>query len=208
MLWCSVSILLREIQSLVLLLERVYSFLQTAFSQYPSDSSRCNRVFPVYLRAHERHYQLCQKFRVTFLKYIFFCHKQILLKGDFELALKSHENAHRKNGSLSYNSLIASGDLLFSRRVSSEKSPTFTVASFFFFFFVRPQKTTDIIVYVPPFTETDKTTQAKSGQCKLNAKGPLSFFTFFYVTYKSGKDQRVPPFNIFRHCAKFFSKIF
>ena len=39
-----------------------------------------------------------------------------------------------------------------------EKNPTITVASFFFFFF--PQ-TTELIAYVPLFTETDKLTQAK-----------------------------------------------
>ena len=40
--------------------------------------------------------------------------------------------------------------------------------------------TTDLIVYVPLFTETTKTTQAKSGQSKLSAKGPpFIFFTFF-----------------------------
>ena len=44
----------------------------------------------------------------------------------------------------------------------------------FFFFFFR--QTTDLIAYVPLFTETDKTTQAKSGQCKLSAKGPPCHF--------------------------------
>ena len=53
------------------------------------------------------------------------------------------------------------------------------------FLFFR--QTTDLIVYLPLFTETTKTTQAKSGQCKLSAKGPLlSFFTF--LTYKTGRD--------------------
>ena len=45
-----------------------------------------------------------------------------------------------------------------------------------FFSFFR--QTTDLIAYVPLFTETDKTTQAKSGQCQLSAKGP-PFITFF-----------------------------
>ena len=43
-----------------------------------------------------------------------------------------------------------------------------------FFFFFR--QTTDLIAYVPLFTETDKTTQAKSGQRKLSAKGPPLHF--------------------------------
>ena len=55
-----------------------------------------------------------------------------------------------------------------------EKSPTITVASFFF------RQTTELIAYVPLFTETDKFTQAKFHQCKLTAKGPpFRFFTFF-----------------------------
>ena len=69
-------------------------------------------------------------------------------------------------------------DPFFSRRFSSEKCPTLTVASFlYYFFFFR--ETTDLIAYVPLFTETDKTTQttqAKSGQCKLSAKGPPFHF--------------------------------
>ena len=79
-----------------------------------------------------------------------------------------------------------------------------TVASFFSFF----RQTTELIAYVPLFTETDKTTQAKSGQWKLSAKGPPFIFYLFHVTCKTGRDQRVPPFNFFQHCAKFFSKIF
>ena len=41
-------------------------------------------------------------------------------------------------------------------------------------FFVRPQ--TSSRGHVPLFKETDKTTQAKSGQCKLSAKGPPFHF--------------------------------
>ena len=47
------------------------------------------------------------------------------------------------------------------------------LVSFFF------GQTTDLIAYVPLFTETDKTTQttqAKSGQCKLSPKGPPFHF--------------------------------
>ena len=51
---------------------------------------------------------------------------------------------------------------------------------FFLFLFFR--QTTDLIAYVALFTETDKTTQttqAKSGQCKLSAKGPpFHFYPF------------------------------
>ena len=65
------------------------------------------------------------------------------------------------------------------------------MAIFFLFF----RQTTELIAYVPLFTETDKTTQAKSGQWKLSAKGPrFHFFNLFYVTYKTGRDQRVSIF--------------
>ena len=46
-----------------------------------------------------------------------------------------------------------------------------------FLFFFR--QTTDLIAYVPLFTETDRTTQttqAKTGQCKLSAKGSPFIF--------------------------------
>ena len=54
--------------------------------------------------------------------------------------------------------------------------------------FIFFRQTTDLIAYVPLFTETDKTTQAKSGQCKLSAKGPPLIFNLFYVTYKTRRD--------------------
>ena len=86
-----------------------------------------------------------------------------------------------------------------------EKSPTITVASFFFFFF---RQTTELIAYVPLFTETDKFTQAKFHQCKLTAKGPPFVFYLFYVTYKTGRLQRVPPFNFFSALCEFFFRKF
>ena len=52
-----------------------------------------------------------------------------------------------------------------------EKSPTTTVASFFLFC-----QTTELIAYVPLFTETDKTTQAKSGQETNKSKFLLKNF--------------------------------
>ena len=85
-----------------------------------------------------------------------------------------------------------------------EKSPIITVASFFSFF----RQTTELIAYVPLFTETDKTTQAKSGQWKLSAKGPPFIFYLFYVTYKTGRDKRVPPFNFFSALCEIFSNFF
>ena len=84
-----------------------------------------------------------------------------------------------------------------------EKSPTITVASFFFF-----RQTTELIAYVPLFTETDKFTQAKFDQCKLTAKGPPFVFYLFYVTSKTGRLQRVPLSIFFGTVRIFFSKIF
>ena len=37
---------------------------------------------------------------------------------------------------------------------------------------------------------------------------PKRFFLFFRVTYHTGRDQRVPPFNFFRHCEIFFLNFF
>ena len=37
---------------------------------------------------------------------------------------------------------------------------------------------------------------------------PKWFYLFFRVTYQTGRDQRVPPFNFFRHCETFFLEIF
>ena len=86
-----------------------------------------------------------------------------------------------------------------------EKSPTITVASFFFFFFLRPHCSSRMYHFLQKLIRLLRPSQANGN---LVQRVPLSFFTFFYVTYETGRDQRVPPFNFFRHCAKFFSKIF
>ena len=83
------------------------------------------------------------------------------------------------------------------------------MASFLFFF----RQTTDLIAYVPLFTETDKTTQttqAKSGQWKLSAKGPPFHFLPFLRNLQNQKrpkgrnifrkflrSQKSPPFEFF-----------
>ena len=78
-----------------------------------------------------------------------------------------------------------------------EKSPTITVASFFSFF----RQTTELIAYVPLFTETDKFTQAKFDQCKLTAKGPPFRFLPFLRNLQN-------PFQFFLALCEFFPKIF
>ena len=76
--------------------------------------------------------------------------------------------------------------VVFSRRFSREKCPTLTVASFFF---VRLQSHSDWATFLT--IETTKTTSIR-GQVRsaeITAKGsPLSFFYFFTVTYKTGRD--------------------
>ena len=86
-----------------------------------------------------------------------------------------------------------------------EKSPTITVASFFFFFF---RQTTELIAYVPLFTETDKTTQAKSGQWKLSAKGPPFHFLPFLRNLQNRKRPKGPPFSFFSALCEIFFENF
>ena len=83
-----------------------------------------------------------------------------------------------------------------------EKSPTITVASFFFFFFFR--QTTELIAYVPLFTETDKFTQAKFHQCKLTAKGPPFRFLPFLRNLQNRKTPKGPPFQFFFGTVRIF----
>ena len=51
-------------------------------------------------------------------------------------------------------------------------------------------------------------TQAKFDQCKLTAKGPPFHFLPFLRNLQNRKRPKGPPFQFFRHRAKFFSKIF
>ena len=85
------------------------------------------------------------------------------------------------------------------------KSPTITVASFFFFFF---RQTTELIAYVPLFTETDKFTQAKFDQCKLTAKGPPFRFLPFLRNLQNRKTPKGPPFQFFSALCEFFFRKF
>ena len=86
-----------------------------------------------------------------------------------------------------------------------EKSPTITVASFFFFFF---RQTTELIAYVPLFTETDKFTQAKFHQCKLTAKGPPFRFLPFLRNLQNRKTPKGPPFQFFFGTVRIFFRKF
>ena len=84
-----------------------------------------------------------------------------------------------------------------------EKSPTITVASFFFF-----RQTTELIAYVPLFTETDKFTQAKFDQCKLTAKGPPFRFLPFLRNLQNRKTPKGPPFQFFFGTVRIFFRKF
>ena len=86
-----------------------------------------------------------------------------------------------------------------------EKSPTITVASFFFFFF---RQTTELIAYVPLFTETDKFTQAKFDQCKLTAKGLPFRFLPFLRNLQNRKTPKGPPFHFFFGTMRIFFRKF
>ena len=86
-----------------------------------------------------------------------------------------------------------------------EKSPTITMASFFFFFF---RQTTELIAYVPLFTETHKFTQAKFHQCKLFAKGPPFRFLPFLRNLQNRKTPKGPPFQFFSALCEFFFRKF
>ena len=83
-----------------------------------------------------------------------------------------------------------------------EKSPTITVASFFF------RQTTELIAYVPLFTETDKFTQAKFHQCKLTAKGPPFRFLPFLRNLQNRKTPKGPSFQFFSALCEFFFRKF
>ena len=77
------------------------------------------------------------------------------------------------------------------------------MASFFFF-----RQTTELIAYVPLFTETDKFTQAKFHQCKLTAKGPPFRFLPFLRNLQNRKTPKGPPFQFFSALCEFFFRKF
>ena len=79
------------------------------------------------------------------------------------------------------------------------------MASFFFFFF---RQTTELIAYVPLFTETDKFTQAKFHQCKLTAKSPPFRFLSFLRNLQNRKTPKGPPFQFFFGTVRIFFRKF
>ena len=83
-----------------------------------------------------------------------------------------------------------------------EKSPTITVASFFF---VRPQSSSRMYHFLQKLISS---LRPSSTNANLLQRVPPFVFYLFNETYKTGRLQRVSPFNFFRHCANFFSKIF
>ena len=73
-------------------------------------------------------------------------------------------------------------------------------------FFFR--QTTELIAYVPLFTETDKFTQAKFHQCKLTAKGPPFRFLPFLRNLQNRKTPKGPPFQFFFGTVRIFFRKF
>ena len=86
-----------------------------------------------------------------------------------------------------------------------EKSPTITVASFFFFFFVRPQSSSRMYHFLQKLIRLLRPSQANGN---LVQRVPPFIFYLFYVTYKTGRDQRVPPFNFFSALCEIFFENF
>ena len=80
-----------------------------------------------------------------------------------------------------------------------EKSPTLTVSSFFLFFSVD-----NLTLSGPLFLQFCNSAQ----KANFTPKGPPFSFYFFKETYTTGRAQRVPPLDFFRHCATFFRKFF
>ena len=88
-----------------------------------------------------------------------------------------------------------------------DMAPTLDVLVLFLFFF-RLQSSHWSVHFLQSWI-LSRAPEAKSAQGKLYSKGsPLSFFYFFKKTYKTGRAQRVPPLDFFRHCATFFRKFF
>ena len=64
--------------------------------------------------------------------------------------------------------------------------------SFFSFFFVRPQSSSRMYHFLQKLIRLLRPSQANRN---LVQRVPPFIFYLFYVTYKTGRDQRVPPFN-------------
>ena len=86
-----------------------------------------------------------------------------------------------------------------------EKSPTITVASFFFFFFVRPQSSSRMYHFLQKLISS---LRPSSTNANLLQRVPPFVFYLFYVTYKTGRLQRVPLSIFFGTVRTFFSKTF
>ena len=81
-----------------------------------------------------------------------------------------------------------------------EKSPTLTVSSFFFLFF----SVDNLTLSGPLFLQFCNSAQ----KANFTPKGPPFSFYFFKETYTTGRAQRVPPLDFFRHYATFFERNF
>ena len=81
-----------------------------------------------------------------------------------------------------------------------EKSPTNTVVSFFSFFSVRPQSSSRMYHFLQKLIRLLRPSQANGN---LVQRVP-PFLNLFYVTYKTGRDQRVSPFIFLALCEIFF----
>ena len=65
---------------------------------------------------------------------------------------------------------------------------------------------TDLTLKGPLFTETTKTTKAKSGQQKLSPKGPFFHFLLFRGNLQNRTSLKGPPFDFFSALCDIFRK--
>ena len=75
----------------------------------------------------------------------------------------------------------------------------------FSFFFVRPQSSSRMYHFLQ---KPISSLRPSSTNANLLQRVPLSFFYLFNVTYKTGRLQRVPPFNFFSALCEFFFRKF
>ena len=94
--------------------------------------------------------------------------------------------------------------MFFSRRFSSEKCPTLTVASFFLFFFVRPQTSSRMYHFLQKLIKLLRPSPANAN---LVQRVPLLFLTFLR-NLQNQKRLKGPPFQFFFGTLRLFSKIF
>ena len=86
-----------------------------------------------------------------------------------------------------------------------EKCPTITVASFFFFFFSSDHSSSRMYHFLQKLISS---LRPSSTNANLLQRVPPFVCYLFYLTYKTGRLQRVPPFSFFSALCDFFFENF